>query len=216
MKTKLAVSILAVLVPGLAAAQSAEPSADVKPKSEIIAGVALAHVFRFEDQGFGNHFNFGIGMDMPLWRKLRIGAEINRTFGFSPSPVKCGSILFSPGYPMPCTGSAREGVTSATAGSITAAWFFGKGRIQPYLLGGLSILNASEYRSASIVHVDHVEFTESEIHSTGIGPTLGAGLRASINRHFSIRPEIRFSDGTAYSRLNLSQWRLSIGAAYSW
>jgi hypothetical protein len=37
-------SILAVLVPGLAAAQSAEPSADVKPKFEIIAGVAMAHV----------------------------------------------------------------------------------------------------------------------------------------------------------------------------
>jgi opacity protein-like surface antigen len=222
MNTRRLAALSAVLFfPALAAAQDAqsgnpEPAWTARPKFEIVASVAMGHVFRFEDQGFGNHLNFGVGVELPIWRKLRVGAEINRTFGLSPSPVKCGAILISPDQPLPCVGIARQGVSSATAGSLTAAYFFGEGRIQPYLLGGVSILSAREYRAISIVHQDFVEFSENEMSSTGIGPTMGAGLRASINRHLSIRPEIRFSDGTALSSLNLSQWRISVGAAYGW
>jgi opacity protein-like surface antigen len=186
------------------------------PKFEVIASVAMGHVFRFEDQGFGNHFNFGAGIEVPVWRNLRVGAEINRTFGFSPGIAKCGAILSAPDQPLPCVGTARHGVSSATAGSLTAAYFFGAGRMQPYLVGGLSLLSATEFWVTSIVHQDYVELIESKSHSTGIGPTLGAGLRISINRHLSVRPEIRFSDGTALSSLNLSQWRISAGAAYTW
>jgi len=215
---RLAALSVALLLPSLVAAQSAqsgdkEPSWNAKPRLEIVASVAMGHVFRFDDRGFGNHGNFGAGIEVPVWHKLRIGAEINRTFGFEPTPAKCGSILFTRDQPMPCTGSAREGVSSATAGSITASYYFGKRRFQPYLVGGLSILSAKELRSTSIVHTDIVEFRENETRSTGIGPTFGAGLRISVNRHISIRPEVRFIDGTAGSTLNLSQWRLSIGAA---
>jgi len=211
----------ALLLSSLIAAQSAqsqgnELSRTARPKFEIVASGALGHVFRFDDRGFGNNPNFGVGIEVPVWQRLRIGAEINRTFGFEPTPVKCGSVLFATGQPMPCVGSAREGVSSATAGSFTAAYFFGERRVQPYLVGGISILGAKEFRSTSIVHQDFVEFSENETSSTGIGPTFGVGLRASFNRHFSIRPEIRFADGTAQSTLNLSQWRLSIGAAYGW
>jgi opacity protein-like surface antigen len=213
-----------MLVPALlfstfAAAQESrerEPSWNARPKFEIVASVAMGHVFRFPGHGFGNHLNFGVGVDMPVWRKLRIGAEINRTFGLSPTPVKCGSILTSSGQPMPCVGFAREGVSSTTAGSFTAAYFFGEGRVQPYLVGGLSILSGREFRSTSMVRQDVVELSEHELSSTGIGLTAGVGLRGSISRHFSIRPEIRFSDGTALSSLNLSQWRISLGAAYGW
>jgi hypothetical protein len=49
---------------------------------------------------------------------------------------------------------------------------------------------------------------------TGIGPTFGAGLRASIARLLPIRPEVRFSDDTSVPDLYLSQWRVSVGAAY--
>jgi opacity protein-like surface antigen len=222
MSTKILAALgVALLLPSLAAAQSAEsknkePSWNARPRFEIVISVAMSHIFRFEDEGFGNHRNFGIGIDVPIWHKLRIGADINRTFGFEPTPANCGSILFNQDQPMPCTGFAREGVSSATAGSITASYFFGEGRVQPYLVGGLSILNAKEFRSTSIVHPEVVEFGETETSSTGIGPTFGAGLRISVNRHISIRPEARFADGTARSTLNLSQWRISIGAAYGW
>jgi opacity protein-like surface antigen len=207
--------------PALAAAQVAsQQNPDLKwmarPKFEIVASVAMGHVFRFEDQGFGNHPNFGAAVELPVWRKLRFGVEMNRTFGLSPSTAKCGGILDSQRQPLPCVGTARKGVSEATAASFTASYFFGEGRIQPYLVGGLSILRAGEYRSSSIVHQGFVEFSESKLSSTGIGPTLGAGLRASISRHLSIRPEIRFSDGTALSYLNLSQWRISAGVAYGW
>jgi opacity protein-like surface antigen len=207
--------------PALAAAQAASQQNPVlksiaRPKFEIVASIATGHVFRFGDQGFGNHTNFGAGVEVPVWRKLRIGAEINRTFGLSPSLAKCGGILDNQRQPLPCVGTAREGVSEMTAASFTASYFFGEGRIQPYLVGGLSILRASEYRSSSFVHQGFVEFSEDKLSSAGIGPTLGAGLRASINRHLSIRPEIRFSDGTARSSLNLSQWRISAGVAYGW
>lgn len=210
-----------LLFPLLAGAQSTlsqdfEHAWTARPKIEVIASVAMAHPFRFEDQGFGNHFNFGVGAEMSVWRGLRIGGEMNRTFGLSPSPVKCGAILAGPDQPLPCVGIARTGLSSATAGSFTAAYFFGEERIQPYLLGGISILNAKEHTSVSIVHKDYVELMENTWSSTGIGPTLGAGLRASINQHLSIRPEVRFSDGTSLSSVNLSQWRISVGAAYAW
>ena len=213
--------LAALLIPAFAAARNAQSQDrnlpdNTPPKFEVIASVAMGHVFRFEDQGFGNHFNFGAGIEVPVWRNLRIGAEINRTFGFSPSIAKCGAILSAPDKPLPCVGTARHGVSSATAGSLTAAYFVGAGRTQPYLVGGLSILSATEFGVTSIVHQDYVELIEGKSHSTGIGPTLGAGLRISINRHFSVRPEIRFSDGTALSSLNLSQWRISAGAAYTW
>jgi len=218
---RISIFIIAVLFSALAAAQERIPGDsesrwDARPKLEIVAGIAMGHLFRFDDEGFGNHLNFGVGVEFPVWGKLRIGADINRTFGLSPKPAECGAILSSPGEPMPCFGTAREGVASAAAGSVTVSYFFGEGRIQPYLVGGISIMGASEYRSTSIVHDDYVEFQENRVSSTGIGPTIGAGLRASINRHLSIRPEIRFSDATALSSLNLSQWRLSVGFAYAW
>jgi opacity protein-like surface antigen len=223
MKTKELTIVLfaALLIFGFAMARNAQSqdrnSPDNNPpKFEVIASVAIGHVFRFEDQGFGNHFNFGAGIEVPLWRNLRIGAEINRTFGLSPTMARCGAILSGPEEPLPCVGTAQHGLGSATAGSLTAAYFFGAGRTQPYIVGGVSVLSATEFGVTSIVHPDYVEFVESKSHSMGIGPTLGAGLRVSINRHFSVRPEIRFSDGTALSSLNLSQWRLSVGAAYAW
>jgi opacity protein-like surface antigen len=213
---------VALFFPALAAAQVAsQQNPELKwiarPKFEIVASIAMGHVFRFDDQGFGNHTNFGAGVEVPVWRKLRIGAEVNRTFGLSPSLAKCGGILDSQRQPLPCVGTARQGVSGeATAASLTASYFFGEGRIQPYLVGGLSILRASEYRSSSLVRQGFVEFREDKLSSTGIGPTLGVGLRASIGRHLSIRPEARFSDGTALSSLNLSQWRISVGVAYGW
>jgi hypothetical protein len=218
---RLVILSAALLFPVFAAAQSEQsrdrkPSWTARPKLEIVASIAVGHVFRFDHRGFGNHLNLGMGVEVPVWRKLRIGAEVNRMFGLTPTPAKCGGIFITPDQPMPCIGVAREGVSSTTAGSITSAYFFGEGRVQPYLVGGLSILNAKEYRSTSTVRQNIVYFSENEVKSTGIGPTFGAGLRASINRHLSIRPEIRFSDGTARSTLNLSQWRISIGAAYAW
>jgi opacity protein-like surface antigen len=212
--------IAALLLPIYAATQSAlaqglEPARTVRPL-EIIASAAAAHVFRFDDQGFRNHLNFGVGVEAPVWRKLRLGAEINRTFGFSPGTVKCGAIGSAPNQPLPCAGSAREGVAAATAGSITATYLVGEERVQPYVLGGIGIVNAKMYTSSAIVRQNVVEFREIEATSTGIGPALGGGVRVSISRHIAIRPEIRFLNGIALSSLNLSQWRISIGAAYGW
>lgn len=218
----LIVSGIVLLFPLIAEAQNtpsqpAEPDWNARPRFEIIASAGLGHPFRFEDKGFGNHFNFGAGGEVSVWRGLRVGGEINRTFGLSPGPVSCGSILAGPGQePLPCTGTARNGLSSLTGGSITAAYFFGKGRVQPYIIGGLSVLSATQHTSMAMVYRDHVVYSERESSSTGIGPTVGAGVRASINRHFSIRPEVRFSDGTSLSSLNLSQWRLSVGVAYGW
>jgi len=220
-KRLLTALILTLLTPPFAAAQSGQirtgdPAWTARPKFEVIASAAMAHVFRFEDQGFGNHFNFGVGVELPVWQKLRLGAEVNKTFGLSPTPAKCGAILSGTGQPLPCVGTARQGVSSATAGSLAAAYYFGEGQLQIYLVGGLSFLSAKEYATTSIVHNDFVEFREFSDSNTGIGPTLGAGLRACFSPRLSIRPEIRFSDGTSLSSINLSQWRISVGVAYGW
>ncbi len=218
-RAKCVMFIALLLLPAFAAAQdqaTPERGWNPKPRLEVTTSIAMGYVFRYDDEGFGKHPNLGIGIEMPVWRKLRIGGEINRTFGFSLTPLKPDAILFAPGQPMPYVGTARSGVSSATAGSITASYFFGDGRVQPYLLGGIGILSATEHRTISKIQKDYVAVSEFEVSSTGIGPAMGVGLRASVNRHFSIRPEIRFCDGTARSGLNLSQWRLSLGVAYGW
>lgn len=153
---------------------------------------------------------------MPVWRGLRVGAEVNRTFGLSPTPVKCGAIYPAPGQPAyPCTGSARAGVGEATAASFTAAYFFGARRVQTYILGGIGILRTREYTATSIIRTNYVEFQEDSNSDTGAGVTLGLGLRAAVTRRLSVRPELRFSDGTALSSANFSQLRLSLGLGYA-
>ena len=188
-----------------------------RPKVEIIGSAAVGHVFRFLDRGFGTQLNAGIGAEVAIWRGLRAGAEINHMFGLKPDPEECGGMYPAPGQPaFPCTGSARVGVGSATAASFTAAYHFGNGRIQPYVLGGMSILRTQEYSATYVVQPDHVDILENSSTDTGIGMTFGAGLRASISRRLSIRPEFRFSDGTALSSSNMSQYRLSVGIGYAW
>jgi opacity protein-like surface antigen len=209
------------LFPSLAISQTThpveeKPTQPIQPKVEVIASIAIGHPLRFDDRGFGNHPNLGLGVEIPIWRGLRAGGEVNRSFGLTPESVACGSIYSSPGQPMPCIGSAQYGVSAMTAASFTGAYFFGSGRVQPYVLGGISVLWTETYSSISTVRNNVVEFSERVGSDTGIGPAFGAGLRAAITRRLTIRPEIRFSDGTDLSAANLSQWRFSMGIGYAW
>jgi opacity protein-like surface antigen len=198
------------------AAQEASPG-NVNPRFEMVAAVGLGHPFRVEDQGYGNGVNFGVGFDLLVWKRLRAGAEANRTFGLSPSPVPCGGISYGPGLPaLPCVGSARSGVISLTAASLTASYSWNQGRVQPYVLGGMNIQRPTLVSSIPRVRPDRVELEERISSDTGIGLTVGMGLRTALTDHLSIRPEIRFSDGTALSAANLSLLRLSVGVGYGW
>lgn len=201
----------------ISAPQESKRDWTFKPKFEMIASVAVSHVFRVEDKGFGTEANAGLGVEVPVWRGLRAAAEVDHTFGLYPIDAKCGSISPGLGLPAyPCTGSARVGVETFTAASFTAGWYLGNRRVQPYVFGGLSVLRSKEYDSVSIVHADHVELSEIQSHDTGVGLTLGAGLRASVTPRISIRPEFRLADGTARSTANLSQFRFSLGLGYAW
>jgi opacity protein-like surface antigen len=212
-----AVIFTAPAVAGQSVQQKPEPAWNSRPKVEVVGSVGLGHVFRFEDRGFGYHFSAGAGVEVTVWRGLRAGGEVNRTVGFDPDPAQCGGISPGPGQPpFPCTGSARVGVSAFTAASFTAAWYFGSNRVQPYVVGGLSVLRTKEYNATYQVHSDHVEIQENSSTATGTGLTLGAGLRACVTRRLSIRPEFRLSDGTALSPANLSQIRLSVGIGYGW
>jgi len=214
-------SVALLLCPSLAESQTSlpreQPGWSVRPRVEVFASAGVGHVFRFEDRGFGTRSNAGAGVEVTIWRGLRAGAEVNRTFGLSPRPVKCGGIYPAPGQPAyPCTGSAREGVGAATAASFTAAYFFGEHRVQPYVLGGISVLRVREFTATSILRGDHIELQENSSNGTGAGIALGTGLRISVTRRFTIRPEFRFSDGTAMSGINMSQTRLAVGLGYTW
>jgi hypothetical protein len=73
-----------------------------------------------------------------------------------------------------------------------------------------------EFNSMAIARGDVVELRELTSESTGVGPNFGIGLRASLTRRLSIRPEMRLYDATALSPANLSQLRLSVGIGYAW
>jgi opacity protein-like surface antigen len=198
-----------LLVPQLAAAQ---PIAAWAPEVSVAAG--NGHVFRYRDETYGDELNISGAFIMRHRRGLGFEIETNRTIGLAARQAPCG--VFVNGAPVACTGSAREGVLSASSVSFNVHYMFGGRRVQPYLLGGLGVLRTRAVSSLTTVRDGAATQTEDETTATGLGPDVGAGLRVPIGRHVSITPEIRWLEAASLSRHNLAVTRASVRAAYSW
>jgi hypothetical protein len=96
----------------------ANPVAAQDLRPAISGAVALTRVYRTEDRSFGTELNVGAGLGI-VWKRLGLDAEVHRTLGLTPRPVRCaiGNV--------PCVGSAREGFLEATILSGNVSYFFG-------------------------------------------------------------------------------------------
>jgi hypothetical protein len=94
--------------------------------------VAVATVYRTEDQSFGTKPNVGAGFGIE-WKRLGIDVEAHRTIGLTPRAIQCGV------SGVPCVGSAREGFLEATMLSGNVSYFFGEARVRPYVTGSVGV-----------------------------------------------------------------------------
>ncbi len=202
---------LTVAAPRFVFAQAA-PDSPWTP--EVSVGVGHGHVFRFDDETFGDRPNLSVALALRHRTGLGIEFEVNDTLGLTPRPAPCGITIDD--APAICVGEAHNGVHSATVASVTVQYQFGTRRLQPYVLAGLGVLHSTSVWSTATIEAGHVRLSELESRDTSIGPDVGFGIRLNVTPTLSVNPEVRWLDASLHSHLNLAVTRLTIRAGYSW
>ncbi len=177
---------------------------------EVSASVGLGHVFRFDDQTFGDRLNAGAALAIAHRSGLVIELDAEHVFGLEPRPAPCGLVNNT------CIGNGRYGPREATIASLAINYRFGNNRVQPFLVGGLGILWTASLQTTTYASTSPAVMVEIESRDRGFGPDLGAGLRVMLSSHVVISPEIRWLEATLMSRENLAITRLGIRTTYTW
>lgn len=176
---------------------------------EVSIGAGLAHVFRWEDQTYGNPANVGGGVGIAHSSGWAIEVHGDRTLGLDPLPAPCGLVTAT------CVGVAHYGPTAMSVASINARYHFSGRRLEPYLIGGLGLLFSRSLHSMTEVQGPIAIMTESQSRDRGFGPELGAGLRLPLARGWSLNGELRWLDAPWLSRQNLAITRVTAQVTYT-
>lgn len=177
-------------------------------------GLAVGHVYRFEDTTFGNSPTVALSAGIRHRSGFGMNIEWSRTFGLTPAPAPCGIVI--DGVPAQCVGQGRDGVEAATVTSVGVRYEFTGLRFRPYLTAGLGILRSASVWSSATVDGKRVILSEQRLRDTGFGPDLGVGMRVAVSPHVAILPEISWLDASVRSRVNLGVTRVGARAAYEW
>lgn len=203
MRTRLFfINLWLLMSPSLAVAQSSAWT----PEFSVAAGIG--HVFRWEDQTYGDELNVGGAVTVVHGSRFGLEVEADRMFNLDPRPAPCGLVNVT------CVGSGHDGPRSMTVMATTAHYRFTGERVQPYVFGGIGIMWSRSLNSLTQVQGPIAFVTESESRDRGFGPDLGAGLRIAISRHLTVSPELRWLDAPWTSRQNLAVTRLLLRATY--
>jgi opacity protein-like surface antigen len=192
-----------VAVPAVAGAQSHSWT------PEVSVGAGLGHVFRWEDQTFGDRLNAGGGVAIALRSGWAFEWHADHTFGLEPRQAPCGLVNVT------CVGSAHEGPTQMTVTSFNVRRYFGDGRVRPFLTGGLGVMWSRSSHSITRVQGSIATISEFATGDSGFGPDLGGGIRVRIARSWSAEAAVRWLDAPWLSRQNLAVTRLLVGASYA-
>ena len=190
-------------MPSAAAAQSGSWT----PEISLSAG--LGHVFRWDDETFGDRIAAGVGVAMVHTSDWAFEWHVDRTFGLEPKQAPCGLVNVT------CIGIAHYGPTEMAVMSMSVRRYFGAGRVQPYLTGGLGVMWSRSLHSVTQVRGSIATNTEFASSDRGFGPDLGAGMRLRLARSWSVETEVRWLDAPWLSRQNLAVTRLLAGATYA-
>ena len=85
---------------------------------EVSASVGLGHVFRFDDETFGDRLNAGVAVAIAHRSGLVIELDVERVFGLEPKPAPCGLVNNT------CIGNGRYGPRQATVASLAINYRF--------------------------------------------------------------------------------------------
>jgi hypothetical protein len=177
---------------------------------EVSASVGLGHVFRFDDETFGDRLNAGAAVGIAHRSGLVLEFDAERVFGLDAKPAPCGLVNNT------CTGAGRYGPRQATVASLAVHYRFKGTRVQPFLVAGVGMLRTASLHTTTYASTSPAVMVESESRDRGFGPDLGAGLRWMLSPHVVISPEIRWLEASWLSRENLAVTRLGIRTTYSW
>src|SRR5262245_41695845 len=178
---------------------------------EVSASIGLGHVFRFDDETFGDRLNAGGGVAIAHRSGLVIEFEVDRVFGLEPKPAPCGLVNNT------CIGNGRYGPREATVTSLGVHYRLrGGDRLQPFVYAGVGGLWTASVGTTTYANTSPAVMVESESRDRGFGPDLGAGVRWVLSPHAAIMPEIRWLDASLLSSENLAVTRLGIRTSYSW
>ncbi|HET7219122.1 MAG TPA: outer membrane beta-barrel protein [Vicinamibacterales bacterium] len=180
---------------------------DVRPG--VFGAVGIANVRRAEDRSFGTELNAGGGAGIE-WKRLGLDAEAHKTIGLTPRAAQCGVVN------VPCTGSAREGFSEATMLTGNVSYFFGSGRVRPYVTGSVGVLWTTSVNSIVVATSTLATLSEFEQHNAGLALGIGAGVDIPVTGSLSIRPEFRTYSSVAMSSVNLDIHRLVVAMRYRW
>ena len=150
---------------------------------EVSASVGLGHVFRYDDETFGDSLNAGGAVAIASRSGLVIEFEADRVFGLEPEPAPCGLVNNT------CVGGGRYGPREATVASLGVHDRFRGDRIQPFLSAGVGVLWTATLHTTTYGGTRPAVMVESESRDHGFGPDLGAGLRIMLSPHVAISPE---------------------------
>lgn len=200
--TVLAVGLIALAAPTAAIAQTWMP--------EVSIAAGTGYVFRYSDEGFGNHWNAGGGAALVHRSGFAIEFEADRTFGLEGKPAPCGIVGVT------CVGDVRYGPTSAAVTSVGIQYRLKGERVRPYFTAALGVLWTTSLSTITRVAGSVATTTEIASSDRGFGPDLGAGLRIALAKGLAISPEIRWLDAPWLSRQNLAVTRLTVRTSYGW
>ena len=200
---RLLITLATIAVPSIAAGQSRSWT----PEISIAAG--LGHVFRWEDQTYGDRINAAAGVAIAHRSGWAFEWHADRTFGLEPRLAPCGTVNAT------CVGSAHEGPDKMAVMSFNVRRYFGDGRVRPFLTGGLGVMWSRSLHSVTQVRGSIATNTEFASSDRGFGPDLGAGMRLRLARSWSVETEVRWLDAPWLSRQNLAVTRLLAGATYA-
>jgi opacity protein-like surface antigen len=198
----MALSALSLATPGRAQ--------DDRWAGEISAGIGIGHVFRFNDEGFGDPLTAGAAVSMAHRSGIVLELTLERVFGLEPRLAPCGLVNQA------CVGDGRYGPRGAAVASLGMHYRFRHGRIQPFLFAGIGALWTTSLHTTTYASSNPAVMVESESRDRGFGPDLGAGLRIRLSPHVAISPEVRWLDAPLLSRENLAITRLGVWTTYFW
>jgi hypothetical protein len=180
------------------------------PKFEVMGRIGLGTLKRFGDNYSDSGMTLGAGSVFRIYRRLGVGLDAERIRNLQPAAVRCGLVS--------CTGSAVEGVRSASLISFNALYYIPvTGRAVPFVLGSIGMLQSRSANAVTFAGANEgVIVQQADETDRGVSLGFGGGVRIPIGGRLSLRPEIRLVDSTIRSRSNLNLIQTAVAVGYHW
>jgi opacity protein-like surface antigen len=175
--------------------------------SPLVAGPRIAR--HGEDQTYGNRVNAGAAVAIAHRSGWAFEWHADRTFNLEPPRAPCGLVNVT------CIGVAHDGPTKMVVTSLNVRRYFGAGRTQPFLTGGVGVMWSRSLHSVTHVRGSTATISEFATSARGFGPDLGAGVRIRLAPSWSMETAVRWLDAPWLSRHNLAVTRVLTGAVYA-